>query len=229
MRNGSSFLVASLAVGAVLAACGGAQSEPQTPTTAPSATPSASGAPTTVAPSASTAPSSAPLNTPPGPEAQPAFTGPMKPIAASTMASDLQAMGLDPKALPPLNKLDPAVLRKVMRTFTKALGVKCNDCHNDSDYALPTPMKKIAEHMWNDYVRALTFDPPIQPLYCDSCHQGRMKTLDRRDKKALGKWMDQNFVAKLKHADGKEHNCETCHGDPFDGNILGKWQGIASK
>ena len=141
------------------------------------------------------------------------------------MASDLQAIGLDPKALPPLNKLDPATLRKVMRTFTRALGAKCTDCHDDADYALPTPMKTIAEHMWNDYVRALSFDPPTQPLYCDSCHQGRGKILDRHDKKALGKWMDQNFVAKLKRVDGKEHNCETCHGDPFDGNILGKWTG----
>ena len=224
MRNRSSVLAGSFVVAVALAACGGANTEPpQTPTAG--ATPSASAAPT-AAPSASVA---APLNTPPGPAEQPPFTGPMKPIVASAMVSDLQAMGLDPKALPPLNKLDPATLRKVMRTFTKALGAKCTDCHNDSDYALPTPMKKIAEHMWNDYVRALSFDPPTQPLYCDSCHQGRMKTLDRRDKKVLGKWMDQNFVAKLKHVDGKEHNCETCHGDPFDGNILGKWTGSAAK
>ncbi len=218
MRNGSSFLAVSFVLGNAIAACGGAQPEP--PQT-PSATPSASAAPTT----ASSVSSAVPLNTPPGPAGTPPFAGLMKPIAASTMASDLQAIGLDPKALPPLNKLDPATLRKVMRTFTRALGAKCTDCHDDADYALPTPMKTIAEHMWNDYVRALSFDPPTQPLYCDSCHQGRGKILDRHDKKALGKWMDQNFVAKLKRVDGKEHNCETCHGDPFDGNILGKWTG----
>jgi len=28
--------------------------------------------------------------------------------------------------------------------------------------------------------------------------------------------MDQNFVAKEKRRDGKEHGCETCHGDPFE-------------
>ena len=47
--------------------------------------------------------------------------------------------------------------------------------------------------------------------------------LDRTDKKALSKWMDANFVAKLKRRDKKEHGCETCHGDPFEGHILAAW------
>jgi len=146
----------------------------------------------------------------------------MKPIAASTMATDLQNLGLDLKSLPALEKMEPAKLRKVMRTFTKSLGAKCSDCHNESDYAAMTPMKKVALHMWNDFVRSLALENG-NALYCDSCHQGRMKFLDRHDKKALGAWMDQNYVANMKRRDGKEHACETCHGDPFDGDILARW------
>jgi len=109
----------------------------------------------------------------------------MKPTATSNMASDLQDMGLDLKNLPPLEKLEPNKLRKVMRTFTKSLGAKCSDCHNESDYGAMTPMKKIALHMWNDYVRGLAFEDGTA-LYCDSCHQGKNEVLDRHDKKALG-------------------------------------------
>jgi len=146
----------------------------------------------------------------------------MKPTVTSAMANDLQDLGLDLKNLPPLEKLEPNKLRKVMRTFTKSLGAKCADCHNESDYAAMTPMKKIALHMWNDFVRGLQFENGTA-LYCDSCHQGRMKFLDRHDKKALGAWMDKNFVDKEKRRDGKEHGCETCHGDPFDPVVLAKW------
>ena len=36
--------------------------------------------------------------------------------------------------------------------------------------------------------------------------------------------MEENFVEKLKRNDGKEHNCETCHGDPFDDSFLDNWR-----
>jgi hypothetical protein len=146
----------------------------------------------------------------------------MTAIANTTMTADLQAIGLDAKTLPTLAKLEPEKLRKVMRTFTKSLGIKCGDCHNESDFSAPTPMKKIASHMWDDYVRALAMNDG-SPIYCDTCHQGRPKLLDRHDKKALGKWMDANFVSKLTRRDKKDHGCETCHGDPFEGHILAAW------
>jgi hypothetical protein len=146
----------------------------------------------------------------------------MTPIANTTMTSDLQAIGLDAKTLPTLAKLEPEKLRKVMRTFTKSLGMKCGDCHNESDFSAPTPMKKIASHMWDDYVRALAMNDG-SPIYCDTCHQGRPKLLDRHDKKALSKWMDANFVSKLTRRDKKDHGCETCHGDPFEAHILAQW------
>lgn len=211
---------------AALAACGGGMAQPQTAsgpgnegTAQGSASASGSAAPTASglassspsgSPSAGTAASPSPATS--------AFAGPMKPVMASAMIADLQALGLDPKNLPPLNKLEPDKLRKVMRTFTKALGVKCADCHVESDFAAATPMKKIATGHWDEFVRKLSSESGA-PVYCDSCHEGRSKLLERSDKKALGAWMDANLVDHFKRRDGKEHNCETCHGDPFEGKM----------
>jgi hypothetical protein len=145
----------------------------------------------------------------------------MKPLVPSAYAGELKALGLEPQSLPPLARLDPAKLRKVMQTFTKSLGVRCADCHLD-DYAAPTPKKRIAARMWDELVRGLAF-PDGSLLYCDSCHQGRVVQLDRRDKKALGAWMDANFVDKLHRRDGAENGCATCHGDSFEPKFLSRW------
>ncbi len=166
-----------------------------TPTAAPNAT-------------TSTAPAAAPLQMAKG-------------ITPTAMEADLKELGLDPKALPPLAKLEPSTLRKVMKTFTRSLGVQCNGCHDTKDFKASTAQKKIATYMWNDFARVLEFEDG-KPLYCDSCHGGHKELLDRRDTKKLGDWMTQNYSAKLKRIDGNEHRCETCHGDPFEGDIFGK-------
>lgn len=138
------------------------------------------------------------------------------------MLADVQAIGIDLKKPPQLAKLEPEKLRKVMKLFTKALGAKCGDCHAD-DMAAPTPRKKVAEKMWNEFVVKLQ-NPDGSPIFCDSCHQGRFLQLDRHDKKALSGWMDDNFVGKLKRKDGKEHECATCHGDPPEYKFLDDWR-----
>ena len=223
-------LTCLLAVGGAVAACGGPAQPPAGPSV-PSTPGTGASMPPTTGPAAgpdggatSMTPSAAADGGAPGATAAAgaAFTGPMKPVIATTMTADLQAIGVDAKSLPPLPKMPPATLRKVMRTFTKALGAKCTDCHNESDYAAPTPMKKVAAGMWDHFVREMAMSDGT-PVYCDSCHQGRMKILDRHDKKALGKWMDDNFVGKLARRDKKDMECATCHGDPFEGDILGKW------
>jgi len=145
----------------------------------------------------------------------------MKAPVATQMTAELAAMGLDPKKLPPIEKLEPEKLRKVMKTFTKALGVQCNTCHNPDDFKAPTPKKNITKHMWNEFSRNLTLADG-SPLFCDSCHQGSMHVLDKRDKKELAKWMQTELVDKLKRVDKKEHGCETCHGDPFEGGFVDK-------
>ena len=155
------------------------------------------------------------------PKAPSAGGEPMKAIVASALGRDLEAIGIDPKHLPPLEKLEPDKLRKVMRTFTRSLGFRCTDCHLD-DFAAPTPRKMIARRMWDDITRGLAFQDGA-PLYCDSCHQGRPNLLDRSDEKAIVAFMKDNFVTKLKRVDEGEHGCGTCHGEPFDKVILKKW------
>lgn len=228
-------LVAALAVAATIGACGpgeGPQATgpgPRTPAagTAPSATaPLSSTNPTAPSPAGSGTTATTP--TPPSPH--PPFVGPMKPIAPSAMEGKLREIGLDPAALPPLDKLDAKTLRDVMNTFTKALGVQCSHCH-EKDFRAPTAKKKIATRMWNDFTRALALEGSGGPggeggaIYCDSCHGGRAQLLDRHDLVALGGWMQENYVDKLKRADRKDHGCETCHGDPFEGKILStRWK-----
>lgn len=135
----------------------------------------------------------------------------MQPIAIGTMAGELRDAGLDPSRLPALAALEPAKLRKVMPLFARALGAKCSDCHLDDPRA-PTPRKKIAEKMWNDYVRVLDTKDG-SPVFCDVCHRGRRTFLDRRDETALARWMDQNFGRDLRRKDGIPHDCPMCHGD----------------
>ena len=139
----------------------------------------------------------------------------------TAMEADLKELGLDPKALPPLGKLEASTLRQVMKTFTRSLGVPCAGCHDVKAFAAPTRKKTIATHMWNDVARGLTTKDGA-PLYCDSCHDGKATFLDRSDAKQLAAWMEQAYVAPLSRADGNEHNCATCHGEPFEGDIFGK-------
>jgi hypothetical protein len=137
------------------------------------------------------------------------------------MSAELNELGLDPAALPALNKLAPEQLRKVMKTFTKALGVQCNGCHDTSNFRAPTRNKTITTHMWNDFSRGLVLADDGRPAYCDSCHGGRRSFLDRKDPHAVAAWMDDG-VARLKRVDGKEHSCETCHSDPVEPKIFSK-------
>ena len=144
----------------------------------------------------------------------------MKAPTPSAMVDDLRALGLDAKNLPPIEKLEPRTLRGVMKLMAKSLGVRCGDCHQEGDFAAPTRRKKIAAHMWDEFAAKLTADGA--PLFCDSCHQGRTTLLDRRDKKALAKWMDDNFVARLQRRDGKSEECESCHVD-MEMHFLAQW------
>lgn len=197
-----------VSVAAAVAACGGASTDVKPPLTSPEGS---------AAPRGSAAP--------PGAAPPPHGTGmitPMKPLIATAMGEDLTKLGLDPKSLPPLSKLDPTTLRQVMKTFSKSLGMPCTGCHDADDFHAPTPKKKIASRMWDLYVRGLTTEDG-GPVYCDSCHEGKDEFLDRSDKKALGAWMEANFVGKLRRADKKEHGCETCHGDPFEPKFLAAW------
>ncbi len=223
MRKTSAFkihgVLGAALVGAALAACGGGAGG-----AAPAQGPLV---PNGVGGSTSPTASGEPGAPPPGPASASVPTGlppvsiEMKAPVPSAMVEDLRLLGIDAKNLPPIEKLAPRTLRGVMKLLAKSLGGKCGDCHQEGDFAAPTRRKKIAARMWDDFAAKLVMADG-SPLFCDSCHQGRILQLDRRDKKALSHWMDDNFVAKLAHKDGKSQECETCHVD-MDMHFLAKW------
>jgi len=219
-------LYGMLLAGIVAAACGGAaQNGPAIGSTTPTASESATPTPTPTG-TATATPTATGTATGTATATATATATPevieMKAPIPSGMVADLQALGLDPKNLPPIEKLEPKTLRGVMKLLAKSLGAKCGDCHTEGDFAAQTKRKKIAAKMWDEFVAKLSLQG--QPLFCDSCHQGRIKELDRSDKKALGKWMDANFAQKLVRKDGKDEACESCHVD-WDMTFLTKWGG----
>jgi hypothetical protein len=204
----------------VMVACGGAGA------VAPSPTPMTS--PAAAASSSAPASTSSAANAAPATSATPLATGAqvqahvaMRPPIPSALGADLQALGVDPKNLPPIDKLDPKGLRGAMTLLARSLGAKCSDCHAEGDFAAPTRRKKIAAKMWNEFAAKLT-TAEGSAVFCDSCHQGRIVQLDRTDKKALAKWMDANFVDGLKRKDGTAEECESCHVD-MEMRFLAKW------
>lgn len=224
-------LAASILIGALgsVAACGGGEqgpgpTVPGTSTAAPSGSAAPASGVATALPGASGSAASVP---PGGSAAPPAVVGPMTPITKSAFAEDLRKLGIDPLKPQPLNKLSPDTIRKLMPTFAKSLGVKCAACHDTDNFKTWTPKKRVASRMWNEFVVGMAMEDG-SPLYCDSCHGGKLEFLDRHDKKALSGWMDANFVKKLKRTDKKETSCEGCHGDPFEPNFLATWE-VATK
>lgn len=163
---------------------------------------------------------------------------PDAPIAAATVhLGALTDAGIDTRQLPFLGDLQDLQEREVMKTFRASLGVGCGGCHLAADGGVtgrgeegaafdlpaPTPNKNVARHMWNDWVRNFTLADG-GALYCDSCHQGRERFLDRSQPKVLAQWMSTNFVSGLRRKDGGALNCSTCHGTPFNGAFLAAWR-----
>jgi hypothetical protein len=140
------------------------------------------------------------------------------PPGQTTMLADLRALGIDPAKDTDLGAVDLGKKKKLMRLFTQSLGTDCSGCHAD-DFKTDTPNKRIARHMWSDFVAKLR-DSSGAPIFCDTCHQGEMKILARDDDKILAAFMKANYVEKMTRADQAEHKCATCHGDPFDPDIF---------
>ncbi|MBS2018793.1 MAG: hypothetical protein JST00_38355 [Deltaproteobacteria bacterium] len=166
----------------------------------------------------------------PKPGTKMSSTPPVRSGVDAAVLAELTKGGLDPKALPAT--LEDAIATRaareaVMKSFTLALGVDCGGCHVKSgtrfDYQAATPQKNVTAKMWTNFVSGLA-QKDGSALYCDSCHQGKAKFLDRKDDEALGNWMAANFVDKLARADAAKHDCATCHGKPFDGAFLGSWK-----
>jgi hypothetical protein len=158
-----------------------------------------------------------------------AYTGPprglgvMGGIHPTKMGPALAAAGLDIRHLPPLETLAPGPKQRVMRTFSESLGLPCVDCHAQNDFKADTRRKRVARRMWNEMVRVVAFRDG-SAVYCDSCHDGALFHLDRRDTKILAAYMCTEMAERLQRADGRTHDCTTCHGDPPDLNLLETWK-----
>jgi hypothetical protein len=231
-RLTTSALTLSLGFAALIAACGPPPpvDAPPSPTGVPSAVVAPTATPTTT-PSATptaaptVAPTAAPIALPPG---MPATSAP---LSATKFADELKKLGLDgKKPIVDLEKMDLAAKKKLMPLFTKALGyTECTGCHaSDGDYHTSTRNMKISRKMWSQFVAAMR-DDKGGPVFCDSCHNGATKVLNRMDHKTVGKFMHENYVARLTRADKADNGCATCHGTPMQPDIIEKLWGIAAK
>jgi hypothetical protein len=146
-------------------------------------------------------------------------------VTRSAMEPDLRALNLDPKRLPPFDALSPRQLRGIMSTFTRSLGFACIDCHGANGARVDAKTRAVTAGMWDQMTRRFSFDDG-SPVYCDSCHHGQPTFLDRRDRGALGAWMSENFTGPLRRASAKNTDveCETCHGETFEPQILARWR-----
>jgi hypothetical protein len=211
-------LAFALAIAALGAACGPPPS-PETPNGAPEAGSSPSVAPGSGAPSgepgAAPATSSAPAPAAGGPSGN-------TPLGPSKYIEDLKKIGIDLKKSPELEKIPLAEKKKLMPFFQKSLGFdSCTGCHVDSDYKQVTHNMKLARGMWKSFVVALR-DEKSNPIFCDSCHQGKAKLLNRANRKGVSDFMESDYQNKLNRADKKDHVCSSCHGEDMETKIFEK-------
>ncbi|MBX3192467.1 MAG: hypothetical protein KF819_36085 [Labilithrix sp.] len=171
---------------------------------------------------------SAPASTPEAPADPPASDAPpIRETIDPTIVSSLKNAGVDVEKLPDSIAAvgGERQLTAVMRSFTSALGTTCDGCHGERngriDYELETSNKRVARKMWSDFVSRLQ-RADGGAIYCDSCHQGKMKFLVRDQ--ATPTWMKANFVEKLARRDGQAHDCATCHGEPFNEGFVEGWR-----
>jgi hypothetical protein len=137
----------------------------------------------------------------------------MPPVEATMMRAELRAVGLDPANLPRFEALSSRQRRRLMGTFVRSLGLACNDCHDRADWQAPTRTKVVTVEMWNELTRP--FAMAGGAVYCDSCHHGEARLLDRTDKKRVAAFMADQFLGRLDRHDQSAVECETCHGEPF--------------
>src|SRR5207248_1182167 len=99
------------------------------------------------------------------------------------LLADMKKAGLDPAKAPVLEKMPLADKKRVMPFFVKALGYKdCTGCHASlSDYKTVTHNMQIARGMWDHFV-AYARDTSDAVIFCDTCHAGSAKILNRADR-----------------------------------------------
>ncbi|HVY46077.1 MAG TPA: hypothetical protein VHB21_09370 [Minicystis sp.] len=131
--------------------------------------------------------------------------------------------GVDPAKFPVLEKIPTPQKKKLMPFFVKALGYKdCTGCHASlTDYKTVTHNMQLTRGMWDHFI-AYARDTSDHALFCDSCHAGSPKILNRADREGVKKFMESDYVGKLHRADKKPMECTSCHGDAMELDIFGK-------
>jgi len=149
---------------------------------------------------------------------------------ATKLAEELKKAGFDLAKLPPsISKMSDGQKKKIMPFFVKSLGYEdCKGCHVE-DVKKKTRNTDIAKHMYDEFVVKMRDDKGGATLFCDSCHQGKPKIINRTDLKAVGKYMDEQYVNRLSHADKKAQECGSCHGDTMEMKIFDKMWKVAAK
>lgn len=151
------------------------------------------------------------------------------PIRESKMLEDVKKAGVDLKKIPDFDKMPLATKKKLMPLFQKAMGyADCQGCHVKDDFKAETRHIKITRGMWKHFVVAVR-DEKGGAVFCDTCHDGNEKNLDRSDRKAMEKFMEDEYEHKLTRADKKDNECSSCHGDAMEMKIFEKVWGIPAK
>lgn len=141
------------------------------------------------------------------------------PIAVTQMGARLQELGLDPGALPPMSELSPSQRYRVMALISESLGVECDSCHEGKDFKMDTSAKSVARFMWNTMTAPHRLEEGA--LFCDSCHQGSLKNLNRESAAAVKEYMMAEYSERLiRRRDAQGVECSSCHGDSFEPDIL---------
>jgi hypothetical protein len=149
------------------------------------------------------------------------------PIRPSVLLSEVRKLGVDPTK--PLSAVPAQTKKRLMQLFKQALGYEtCAGCHVGDDYDTPTRNKEITRKMWDKFLVGMR-DAQGGALFCDSCHAGKAKSLDRSAMEGLQRLMETDYQGKLTRADKKAHDCTTCHGEKPELNIIEKLWGIAAK
>jgi hypothetical protein len=149
------------------------------------------------------------------------------PIGETKLLTGVKQLGVDVRK--PLGSLPNAKKKELMNFFVKALGYEdCQGCHIGDDYERETRNMKITRKMWETFIMPLR-DAQGGTLFCDSCHAGKAKPLDRANDDGLKKLMETDYQGKITRADKKEHDCSTCHGSGPEPKIIEKLWGIKPK
>ena len=105
----------------------------------------------------------------------------------------------------------------IMGGITHFLGVECQHCHLEPDYAADTHNKQIANWMARELVprlqkRAAAADGG-RDVWCQDCHAGKPKPLgDPRRRDFAIEWMTTHLVEDFASVAGKPPKCRDCHG-----------------